>query len=248
MVRILAIGDPHGVVPKNMAKIIYKNKIDLIICVGDYGFTPEKPWLEESWKGVSRKDVDRSYRDVVNKFCSYGISVLTTRGNMLMNLERRKVASSILYKNKNLINKWTGKVKVKGENFVFFDNIYEMSTIMKGNEKLSHYKNRMKSNFGREAKLNNLLKENRSSILIAHNPPYGVVDKAYNGKHVGSKIIFDAVKKNGAKLVLCGHIHEARGKGMIGKVPVYNLGWHGDYAVLDLQGDKVKLIESNFIK
>lgn len=243
--KILTLGDPHGILPKNLDRIIKKNKIDLIVCVGDWAFTPEKPWAEESWKGVGRKFIDDSYKNSVNKVCSYGLPVLTLRGNMFMK-ESKPKADKYLRKNKNLINKFTGKYKINGQNFVFFDISYELFTL-RDEHKGEFFRNRMLKNKRREIKLDKLLKENPNSILITHNPPYGVVDKSYTGKHVGSKIILNAVKKHQPKLLLCGHIHEAKGRGKIGRTPVYNLGWHGDYAVFDIT-EKVKLVESNFLK
>lgn len=239
--KILALGDPHGKLPKKLDKIVSKNKIDLIICVGDMGFTPRKPWIEKSWKGIKRSYVTKTYKEVVDKMCSYGLPVLTLRGNMMM--ENKRVASDkILRKHKNLVNKWTGKYNIDNQIFIFFDLIYEISTLRKG--KLL-YKYIIKNN-RRKQKLNRLLKESPDSILITHNPPYGYVDKAYTGKHVGSKILLNAIKKYKPKYVFCGHIHEARGKAKIGKTQIYNLGWHGDYAILDT--DKNKILESNFLK
>ncbi len=243
--KILAVGDPHGKLPKNLDGIIKRNNPDLVICTGDWGFTPKKPWLDESWKGVKQKTINNSYKEVVNKITSYEIPVLTLRGNMLMT-DKKPTADKILRKHKNLINKWTGKYNLKNQNFIFFDLTYESSTIREESLKKEFFKNRMKKNPRRERKLNNLLKENPDSILISHNPPYGCVDKAYNGKHVGSKILSQAIKKHQPKYVFCGHIHEAKGKAKIRKTEVYNLGSHGDYLVLDTE--KNKIIESNFLK
>lgn len=243
--KILAIGDPHGKLPKNLDSIVKRNNLDLIICVGDWAFTPKKPWLEESWKGIKGSYVTKTYRNSVNKVASYDIPVLTLRGNMLMTDNKPK-ADKILRKHKNIINKWTGKYEIKDQNFIFFDLTYEPSTIRKGEEKEPHFKNRMKKNPKREQKLNNLIKENSDSILISHNLPYGYVDKAYNGKHVGSKILLNAIKKHQPKYVFCGHIHEAKGKSRIGKTQVYNLGERGDYLVLETE--KNKILESNFLK
>ena len=72
-------------------------------------------------------------------------------------------------------------------------------------------------------------------------PPYGYLDetnhpsapKEWKGKHAGSKVIFDYVKKYQPKYVLCGHIHESEGKAKIGKTQIYNLGIAG-YEVLNL--------------
>ncbi len=73
-------------------------------------------------------------------------------------------------------------------------------------------------------------------ILVCHQPPYGILDKvsgkygapkSYVGKHAGSKVILDYVKKTQPKYVFCGHIHEGEGKTKIGKTEIYNLGVAG---------------------
>ncbi len=72
-------------------------------------------------------------------------------------------------------------------------------------------------------------------ILICHQPPYGYLDrvsnssapKGWKGKHAGSKVILDYIKKYPPKYVFCGHIHEGEGKAKIGKTEVYNLGVAG---------------------
>lgn len=73
-------------------------------------------------------------------------------------------------------------------------------------------------------------------ILICHQPPYGYLDKVsgkygapkkWVGKHAGSKVILNYIKKYQPKYVFCGHIHEGEGKVKIGKTEVYNLGVAG---------------------
>ena len=46
--KILALGDLHGTLPKNLDSIVKRNKIEVIVCVGDIPFSPKKHWLEES--------------------------------------------------------------------------------------------------------------------------------------------------------------------------------------------------------
>jgi Icc-related predicted phosphoesterase len=61
--RILAIGDFHGTVPKNLKGIVKKEKIDLIVSIGDYNaFTYRKLWFElcygkdvELWEIIGKK-------------------------------------------------------------------------------------------------------------------------------------------------------------------------------------------------
>lgn len=122
-----------------------------------------------------------------------------------------------------------GKKKIKEHTFIFFDVVYEKESIR------SKFTTKRKLKAERKKRrLNQLLKGNPNSILICHNPPYGFVDKLHNGKHVGSKMILNAIKKYQPKLVFCGHIHEAKGEAKIGKTKVYNLGWHGDYKIIEV--------------
>lgn len=218
--KILALGDPHGKLPKNLDKIIKKNKIDIIICVGDIPFSPKKPWLKESWTKEVNKKADESYKQIVSKFCSYNLPIILLKGNYYIGGKGATFVRKIFKKYTNLYYKILGKINLKGKSFVIFDDAYVFSSIR---EKITKKRN---------TKLNKLLKENKNSILICHNPPYGIVDKAFSGKHVGSKILLRAIKKHQPKLVLCGHIHEARGERKIGKTKIYNLGWHGDYKII----------------
>ncbi len=73
--------------------------------------------------------------------------------------------------------------------------------------------------------------------------PYGILDKVNGkfgapkiwwGKHAGSKMILEYIKRYKPKYVFCGHIHEAVGKAKIGKTEVYNLGYNGNFLVFDL--------------
>ncbi|MFQ5531940.1 MAG: hypothetical protein ACE5ES_04955 [Candidatus Nanoarchaeia archaeon] len=78
---------------------------------------------------------------------------------------------------------------------------------------------------------------------MCHQPPFGYLDKVsgkfgapkhWRGKHAGSKVILDYIKKHQPKYVFCGHIHEGKGKTKIGKSIVYNVGFNGDYVVIDI--------------
>ncbi len=229
--KILALGDPHSELPKNLDEVIKKNKIEVIVCVGDIGFVPKKPWLEKSWKKIRGDFMDNKYKEYVDKIASFGLPFLTLRGDTYIHVGKT-TADKFLRKHKNVINKWTGKYKIREQNFIFFDISFEPET-MKESNKTRFFISKMRKNKSRELKLNKMLKENKNSILISHNPPYGYLDKIHSGKHIGSKILLNAIKKYQPKLVLCGHIHEAKGEGKIGKSKIYNLGWHGDYKIVE---------------
>ena len=77
-------------------------------------------------------------------------------------------------------------------------------------------------------------------ILLYHQLPYGVLDKAsfqgapkhWKGKHAGSKVILDCIKKEQPRHIFCGHIHEEQEHKRIGKTDTYNLGVCG-YGVVE---------------
>lgn len=75
-------------------------------------------------------------------------------------------------------------------------------------------------------------------ILISHVPPFNTqVDKLHNGKHVGSKAIRSVIEQYQPDLCITGHIHEAKGKDMIGQTPIYNHGMlrQGGWISIDIQ-------------
>lgn len=232
--RALVLGDPHGEVPKNLDTIVRRNKIEIILCTGDFAFIPKQPWIKEEWEGVTKEFVDKTYREVVDKICSYGLPVITLRGNMLQTGKRKKDADRILRKHKNLVNKFLGKHTWRKKTFIFFEVVYENSTVKKDDRKKPFFRQQMRRSASQEKRLRRLLRENPQSILLCHNPPYGLVDEAFNGEHVGSKIIRRAIETYPPSLVLCGHIHEAKGEATLGKTKVYNLGSHGSYKILEI--------------
>ena len=96
-----------------------------------------------------------------------------------------------------------------------------------------------------EAALNDMLSSCSGirNILLSHAPPFGYVDELPIG-HVGSHAI--AKFMNRFDLIVCGHIHEARGTAMYGDTTIVNLGLasHGYGAVIFLNDSvSVELIE-----
>lgn len=84
------------------------------------------------------------------------------------------------------------------------------------------------------------LKGCRRVILVPHAPPFGTrVDILHSGIHAGSSAVRDVVEDLEPDLVLCGHIHEARGLDVVGKTKIVNCGpaVHGSYALLELDAE-----------
>ncbi len=64
----------------------------------------------------------------------------------------------------------------------------------------------------------------RIKIVVVHQPPWGAQDTLYNGESSGSVSLRRFVVEYQPDLLLCGHIHEARGKGFIGSTRIVNVG------------------------
>lgn len=63
------------------------------------------------------------------------------------------------------------------------------------------------------------------SVLVAHSPPRGVVDRDSGGRSLGSSAILEAIERTQPRLVVCGHIHASAGRTEYsGATPVVNAG------------------------
>ena len=100
------------------------------------------------------------------------------------------------------------------------------------------FKKKMKRAERESAKAKKALKKiGEVDILICHQPPYGVLDQVnfptapshWQGKHAGSPVILDHIKKKQPKYVFCGHIHEGAGSKKLGKTTIVNVGCAGKY-------------------
>jgi Icc-related predicted phosphoesterase len=80
-------------------------------------------------------------------------------------------------------------------------------------------------------------------ILVSHCPPRDTeLDLAFGRWHVGSKAVRSFIEENSPALVICGHIHEARGVDLIGTTSIVNVGVtaRGDYASISF-ADPLKI-------
>ena len=82
----------------------------------------------------------------------------------------------------------------------------------------------------------------RVKILCPHAPPHGACDRIHSGLHVGSTALRAFIEREQPDLVLCGHIHEARGKEKIGRTLVVNPGalMEGHWAAITV-GDAIEV-------
>jgi len=79
------------------------------------------------------------------------------------------------------------------------------------------------------------------TVVVSHAPPHGTkLDKMFFGLHVGSKALRKFIEDKQPDMVLCGHIHEARGFDHIGKTLVINPGPFPQHYVLVDTDDNLK--------
>ncbi|MEM3078484.1 MAG: metallophosphoesterase [Nitrososphaerales archaeon] len=79
----------------------------------------------------------------------------------------------------------------------------------------------------------------RVDILISHASPYGTkCDRTYRGNHIGSKPIRSFIEKVKPKVVISGHVHEARCIDVLGDTLIVNPGpaMNGFYAIISMDG------------
>lgn len=266
MVKICAIGDPHG----DLKKIKKASKdVDFYLVTGDLGKCDlaRKMYFENikrEKKGLSKVEsglkINKKIHDEVH-FSTLGVlKILAKRapaysiqGNVeittikqakkrtqkegFRNLATRKIIdeSKNMYLVKNVIR------NIDGIRIGFLEYFIDTSWVREF--KPSDYKKVMSGAKRESDKAREILERfAKVDILVCHQPPYGYLDKVSSkygapknwwGKHAGSKIILDYIKKFQPRYVFCGHIHEGEGHVRIGKSEVFNLGV-GGFEVLEL--------------
>ncbi len=85
------------------------------------------------------------------------------------------------------------------------------------------------------------VKEYEKKVLVSHTPPYGTkADLTSSGFHVGSRGVREFIEEKDIALVVCGHIHEARGEDVLGDTCIVNPGpGHMGFAEIGLDGKVV---------
>ena len=93
------------------------------------------------------------------------------------------------------------------------------------------------------AAVRNVTNFTRTLVFVTHYPPYRTkADLTWDGAHIGSPEVRDAVEKYQPAAVFCGHVHEARSIEYLGKTVVCNPGPvnKGFYATVNIS-EKVEI-------
>tara|TARA_B100000959_G_scaffold275877_1_gene329819 strand:+ start:1022 stop:1672 length:651 start_codon:yes stop_codon:yes gene_type:complete len=88
----------------------------------------------------------------------------------------------------------------------------------------------------------NDVKNNDTKVMVCHPPPYDTkIDLTNSGIHVGSKGVREFLMSHSVSLVICGHVHEARGHDIFEKSTIVNPGpANVGYSKINLD-DKIKI-------
>jgi uncharacterized protein len=84
------------------------------------------------------------------------------------------------------------------------------------------------------------VRDARLRLFCPHAPPHGTAcDRLRSGEHVGSPMLRALVEREQPDVVLCGHIHEARGLDTVGPTQIVNPGpvSAGHYALLEARNE-----------
>jgi len=88
------------------------------------------------------------------------------------------------------------------------------------------------------------IEQSKIKILVSHAPPFGTkVDITHNGIHVGSMAVREFIEEAKPDIVICGHIHEARGQDVIERSRIVNCGKASDgyYAVIQILEETIQI-------
>ncbi len=260
--KILAIGDLHGKIPKGLPE----KDIDLIILTGDLGkadlmrkmcfenVNRKKGGIEERvWTPLQKKNAFIQAYDSTIKILERlrkTAPIYLVYGNVESGDKKTKELSKEikiklpflgkkLKSMKGILNiggkkKSNAKFSIAGYSYFVETDWVERFEKNDDESLLSSVKGDLKAKkwFGKLKKVD---------IILTHNPPYGVLDKVnfpsapkdWQNKKAGSKYLLNYIKRKQPRYAICGHIHEGAGERMVGKTKVINLGC-GNWKVLDL--------------
>jgi uncharacterized protein len=79
------------------------------------------------------------------------------------------------------------------------------------------------------------------TILIAHPPPWGCLDRVLGKYHAGCKSLEKVVRICQPALLICGHIHEDAGMDRLGKTLIVNcaMGSACEGAIIDIRNGRI---------
>lgn len=209
--RLLLLSDIHGDVGK-LEKIVEKEDFDAILCAGDLSDASEYD------------DYEGRLEEVLDAFEEKGNMAKTVPGNM----DREEECVRQLIDRRMNIHKKIASFE-DFEVVGFGGGITPFGTPFEPDEE--EIKNAVETLYQR-------MQSDRKFAVI-HQPPKNTELDVSDGDHVGSEKVRELIEEKDFEFVLTGHIHESRGRDMIGDTVLVNPGpvLEGYYAVMETDGE-----------
>ncbi len=209
--RVLALSDIHGETAKLDSILRTESGFDLVIVAGDITDSSL-----EDYKGVAA--------DILDRIDGEGSFVKVVPGNM----DNEDILELLI---RNRVNLHKDIFSMESYDFVGFGGGRTPPGIETPFEPEDAESGRT---------LEQLLERTKSEhrVIVSHEPPKNtLVDRTSDGEQVGSESLRRLLEEEEVDLVVCGHIHEARGEDNVNGTVVVNPGpvKQGNYAVIDLE-------------
>jgi Icc-related predicted phosphoesterase len=208
--NIVAISDIHSTY-NTLEKILQKEKnADLVLIVGD----------------ISTHGTAAEIRIAMEKTLAHGKQILAVAGNMdVPESDNELLRMGISLNARGVQIGDVGFFGVSAAPLSPLHTPYELTE-----EEIAR---RIESGFA-------MIRDAPVKIFVPHSPPYQTkLDRIFLGTHVGSRSIRIWIDQHQPDIVVCGHIHEARGQDTLGKTKMINCGaaQRGFYARITVADD-----------
>ena len=208
IMRIIAFTDIHGAFNRVLDILQRESQYDVILIGGD----------------LTTHGTAREATDALERIRQFKKPLFAVAGNMdLPSFETEFTKLGVNINAKGMLHEDIGFFGIAGSPFTPMHTPYEISE--------DEIQRRAESGW-RD------IQAARVKVFVPHAPPRDTkLDKIFLGKHVGSTAVRDFVLHNQPDVLICGHIHEARGEDVLGNTKLVNCGAasSGYYAVIDIQ-------------
>jgi Icc-related predicted phosphoesterase len=205
--KILAVSDIHGSYEKVLTILRSERPFDGLVMAGD----------------LTTNGSEDEAASALDGLLSFGAPVAAVCGNMdPLRLERIFDAKGVSVNGKAVTWGTVGIFGVSGSPPTPMHTPYEIQEADIGERALDGWKQ---------------VQSLPTTIFVPHAPPQKTgIDRIASGHHVGSSAVRTFVEKKKPTLLVCGHIHEARGMDTLGPTTLVNCGpaGAGYYAVISV--------------
>jgi len=193
--HILACTDIHGAYDTVIDILTAEPGVDVLIIGGDLT-THGTP--EEATRAIGQ-------------FQQFGIPVLAVAGNMdLPSFEHAYDTLGVNISGRGIVIENVGFFGVAGSPLTPMHTPYEIPEALIRERAESGWRD---------------VQSSRWKVFVPHAPPLGTsLDRIFSGRHVGSRAVREFVDQSQPDVLLCGHIHEARGVNQLGNTRMVNCG------------------------